>query len=224
MASDSAFQTRITQSGIGMLNAKDALAAMKQILLRGNVQSAVLDMDWDKVAKSWATWRILDKLTSKVERKSARAELVTRLHEAPASNHAKILREHLQSEVQQVLNLHDHPKPDRGFFDLGMDSLMAVELGNRLQTELGKEHRISSTVFFDYPSIGDLAQYVRNEVLKLSVDKSKEESANKSELSTSPELEQFEKDIESLDEDELAAQLEAMTKDVFEIGNLKEKP
>jgi acyl carrier protein len=50
-----------------------------------------------------------------------------------------------------------------GFFDLGMDSLMAVELKNRLQTSL--HHALPTTLAFDYPSVEALGEYLAKEVL-----------------------------------------------------------
>jgi acyl carrier protein len=46
-------------------------------------------------------------------------------------------------------------------FDLGIDSLMAVELRNALSREFNVA--LSATALFDYPLLGDLVQYVCHE-------------------------------------------------------------
>ena len=56
------------------------------------------------------------------------------------------------------------PDPQLGFFDMGMDSLMAVELKNRLDTQLGTT--VSSTVIFEHPTIAALAKHLAAEVLQ----------------------------------------------------------
>jgi acyl carrier protein len=43
-------------------------------------------------------------------------------------------------------------------FELGLDSLAATELRQRLQRDLGLQLR--ATVLFDYPNLGDLARYL----------------------------------------------------------------
>jgi acyl carrier protein len=66
----------------------------------------------------------------------------------------------LQAGVAATLRLPEgrRPEPQRGFFELGMDSLMAIEVKNRLQGELGVPLR--ATVVFNYPNIGALADYL----------------------------------------------------------------
>ena len=74
---------------------------------------------------------------------------------------------YLQAEVAKVLALPPNQLPglQQGFFDLGMDSLMTVELRNRLETSLGIS--IPSTVIFEYPTIADLAEYLVGEVFNV---------------------------------------------------------
>ena len=53
-----------------------------------------------------------------------------------------------------------------GFFDLGMDSLMAVELRRRIEQGVGRE--IPVTLAMDHPRLSDAADYLLGDVLGLS--------------------------------------------------------
>ena len=72
---------------------------------------------------------------------------------------------YLQGEVAKVLRLSASqlPNPQQGFFEMGMDSLMAIELKNRLEAGLGSD--LPSTLAFEYPTIESLSQYIKSQVL-----------------------------------------------------------
>jgi acyl carrier protein len=59
-----------------------------------------------------------------------------------------------------LLEISDHSSLDinRGFFDFGMDSLMAVSLRTRLEQQLGCK-LVASTIF-DFPSVERLTKYL----------------------------------------------------------------
>jgi hypothetical protein len=68
-----------------------------------------------------------------------------------------------------------------------MDSLMAVELRNRLQSQLGEAVTLASTLLFDYPTIETLARHV---VEQLSSNSTKISRARPQVVNTI-EVEQF---------------------------------
>jgi acyl carrier protein len=71
-----------------------------------------------------------------------------------------MLAENVREEVARVLGLSapSEVDPARGLFDMGMDSLMAVELRSRLQKRSGKP--LPSTLTFNYPSAAALTQFL----------------------------------------------------------------
>ena len=99
------------------------------------------------------------------EQAAADAEFLRQLREAPPGRRHELLVAHLQTHIAQVLRLEEPPPPRRGFFDMGMDSLMAVELKGLLEARLGQS--LPSTLAFDHPTIERLAGYLLREVLGL---------------------------------------------------------
>ncbi|MEM9923110.1 MAG: beta-ketoacyl synthase N-terminal-like domain-containing protein [Cyanobacteria bacterium P01_D01_bin.50] len=128
-------------------------------------------------------------------------ELLRLLKETPISERLSVLVAHIQKEVAVVLRLDPShiPEPHRGFFDMGMDSLMAVELKKRLEANLG--YLLSSTLAFNYPTIETLAEYILMEVIFLgSEEELNEVSHNSEQLEINAhQLEQFsEAEMEAL--------------------------
>lgn len=68
-------------------------------------------------------------------------------------------------QVAAVLNLSKTQAldPTQRLFEVGIDSLMAIDLRSRLQNGLGCA--LPSTLVFDYPSVAEMARYVQEELL-----------------------------------------------------------
>ena len=91
---------------------------------------------------------------------SAPEDLIAQLGATPAAGREDLLVSFLQREVQAVLRLPSAPASAVGFFDLGMDSLVAVELRNRLNRAFSDTYVAPNTLVFDYPTIADLARHL----------------------------------------------------------------
>ena len=91
-------------------------------------------------------------------------DLLAQLAATPAAGREELLVSFLQREVQAVLRLPSAPAPTVGFFDLGMDSLMAVELRNRLNRAFSGAYAAPNTLVFDYPNISVLAGHLVGEL------------------------------------------------------------
>jgi acyl carrier protein len=81
---------------------------------------------------------------------------------APAER-LRLLIVHLQNEVGRILGRAVPPLPDQAFMDLGVDSLMSIELRNCVQSAFGVS--LSATLVFQYSTIRDLAEYIGSECL-----------------------------------------------------------
>ena len=145
---------------------QQGLKALESLVRQDATTSVVMSMDWSVFAEAVADRPPLleDLLSATTEGKTDAAasldDLLARLRKTPAAAHEELLVSFLQREVQAVLRLPSTPAPTVGFFDLGMDSLMAVELRNRLNRAFSDEYTAPNTVVFDYPDIGTLARHL----------------------------------------------------------------
>jgi acyl carrier protein len=87
------------------------------------------------------------------------------LREAPPGSRRALITAHIQEEVGRIMRLDGPADPRRKLFEMGMDSLMALELKSRLQHELGAS--VPVTAVFNHPTIEALAGHLLDDVLGL---------------------------------------------------------
>jgi acyl transferase domain-containing protein/SAM-dependent methyltransferase len=93
--------------------------------------------------------------------------LLDKLTEVLPDERKEILIDFIRGHVIKVLHLDPSTQPERKarLMDLGVDSLMAVELRGRLATGLKLSHKLPATLIFDYPTIDAISDYLLREVL-----------------------------------------------------------
>ncbi|MCV6970585.1 type I polyketide synthase [Mycobacterium bohemicum] len=167
MASSEAARTNIGAQGLVPLEPSAALAALAEVVANGTAQATVIKANWQRAAKLLGASRppILDLvLPSAAGEATGDSELLRQLQKVPAAQRAGFITEFLQREVQGFLRLAQPPAATSRFLDLGTDSLMAVELRNRLHSQFGGAFTINATAVFDYPTIGGLAEYLAGQL------------------------------------------------------------
>ncbi|BBY38207.1 putative polyketide synthase [Mycobacterium mantenii] len=167
MASSEAATANIAAQGLIPLNPSAALAALAEVVANGTGQATVIKANWQRAAKVLGSSRppILDLvLPSAVGEVTGDSELLKQLQEIPVPQRAGFVTEFLQREVQNFLRLAQPPAASSRFLDLGTDSLMAIELRNRLHSQFGGAFTINATAVFDYPTIGGLAEYLAGQL------------------------------------------------------------
>jgi NAD(P)-dependent dehydrogenase (short-subunit alcohol dehydrogenase family)/acyl carrier protein len=162
------------RGGLRPMATAAALDAMECLITGGAVHHAVADIDWDRLKTLYEAKRsrpLLERLGGKpqagaaVGGASASGGVLDELRTMSSGARREALVSHLQAAVGSVLRVDAARLSDlrEGFFDLGMDSLMAVELKTRLEKVLG--HPLPSTLAFNYPNIDAVAGYVEAELL-----------------------------------------------------------
>jgi acyl carrier protein len=163
MASSDAARANLGARGLIPLEPTTALNALSEVIAHGAGQAIVIKANWHRAAKLLGAARppILD-LVLPNDGLSAPGDdaLLKQLREVPDAQRGAFVCEHLQRELQQVLGLAQRPSANSRFLELGMDSLMAVELRNRLIGQFGSAFTITATAVFDYPTIELLSEYL----------------------------------------------------------------
>ncbi len=93
----------------------------------------------------------------------AAVRLVEQIAAASPRQRMGLAVEAVTTAVAQVLGRTASPGKDERLMELGLDSLMALELRNRLQAAFGID-RLSSTLVFDYPTSEAIAKFLLAEL------------------------------------------------------------
>ena len=162
------------QSGFRLMPAEMAIEALEYLLHTGAVQKIVADIDWNTFKPLYETKRIRPLLASiKVERQSITAgetdrqdnEFLQKLARASKNKRRELLISLVSDHVRAILGLNPSDPIDirQGFFKLGLDSLMSLQLHNRMEASLNISW--PTTVALEYPSIASLVDYIMEEAL-----------------------------------------------------------
>ncbi len=129
------------------------------------------------------------------------------IEEAPANERLERLIDYVRGHVTKVLR-RERSNPigrTQRLMDLGIDSLMAVELRNLLATGLGLANTLPATLIFDYPNIEAIAKLLEKKVF----GENEKAVADKATLSTVGNVRKMTKDVISeLSEEEVEKMLE----------------
>ncbi len=177
---DAESRARLDKRGVKTLSPADALAGLADVVAassaEGAAQGVVARIDWARFLPLYeqaGRRGFLAELEREVPdmasapTASGKTPFVEGLTNAPVQQRKKLLTDYLRDAVAEVTRVDAAEiREDAGFFDLGMDSLMAVELRRRIEQGVGRE--IPVTLVMDHPRLSDAAGYLLGEVLGLS--------------------------------------------------------
>ncbi len=163
-------QDVLASIGVRALDPDDAIRMLDGLVAGGRTQVTVASVDWTlfKALYSARGRRpLLDRIALPAVAASApgsegAAERVARLRATPTDGRADMLMEWVGDDVMAVLGSGRVPERDQRFFDIGMDSIMTVDLRRRLERRLGCA--LAPTVAFDYPTIARLSAHLAEQL------------------------------------------------------------
>jgi SAM-dependent methyltransferase len=101
-------------------------------------------------------------LSPQVPTAAATDAVRTRILDALPGERMDLVRDFVRQHVMRVLRRDPADPPDRNdrLMDLGLDSLMSVQIRNEMAKGLGLDGKLPPSLMFDYPTIEKLAAYL----------------------------------------------------------------
>ncbi|MGW4772993.1 SDR family NAD(P)-dependent oxidoreductase, partial [Nocardia sp. NPDC004278] len=163
---------RMSRGGFLAMSDEQALAGWDAVLERDGAHAVIAVVDTAAIrarADAGLLPPLLRELAPATARRPAATSAVVsglrqRLAGSDADRQRQVVLDTVRTHVAAVLGHAGASAidPDRAFQDLGLDSLGAVELRNRLKTATGLS--LSAAVVFDYPTPQTLATYLADEL------------------------------------------------------------
>jgi aryl carrier-like protein len=162
-------QERLAAQGVAALAPQTALDALGELLEADATQAAVLSIDWSTMLAGGETPTLLVELSAGAATiddglRADVADVRTELDAAPVEERRAMLDGFVHLQITRVLGLDpaEPLDPWQGLTDIGMDSLMAVELSNRLRA--GLHLSLPSTLAFEHPTFRALTEHLAVEL------------------------------------------------------------
>ncbi|MBL8830151.1 MAG: type I polyketide synthase, partial [Planctomycetaceae bacterium] len=203
---------RLADMGLGLIDVADGFALLERLITGDTTQAAVMPIEWSRFLRynrftpyyELIATRPVENMPSAASTVSPNKPapqptpqsapiaapaggIVARLGALAASERLGGMIDFLRTEIAAVLGFEPSAISPRGrLFDLGMDSLTAVELLNRLKRALNVE--LPTTLAFDYPTVEALATFLLD---RLTLDTAAPPSAHAPDTPLESQVEQY---------------------------------
>jgi acyl transferase domain-containing protein len=185
---------------LGVLSVAEAIDALKRVLAVHATGLLVMRFDparWSRVFPVGAS-SLLCELNAVAGPVAETTTALDRIRAAAPGERRALLEGHLREHVAHALRVAvSHVDRSVLLKDLGLNSLLSLELRNRLETSLGII--LPATLVWNYPTVAALAAHLE-ERLELAAPAVAPEAA---ELAEAPELERLLTEIQGLSDDEV---------------------
>ncbi len=174
-ALDERARQRLAEQGLRTIASEAGLRVLAAAMGENAAQLAVLPADWSRFARQFAGRPLPSLVRELVQHapagenagahgsgapRKAEPDLSTRLAKAAPGNRRALVRTAVREHAGHVLGLAPTHAvdPRQPLSELGLDSLMAVELRNSVGAALGRP--LPTTLLFDYPTLDALTGFL----------------------------------------------------------------
>ncbi|HEY2517940.1 MAG TPA: SDR family NAD(P)-dependent oxidoreductase [Polyangiaceae bacterium] len=162
---DETERVRLARAGFGMITADEGIRLFERAIDRSEPQLMLARLDvvaMQKVLADEPAEPIFRALVRSSPRRPSKVErpLRERLRGLPLSERERILTERIRAEAAAALRLSGPAalSLDQPLKQLGLDSLMALEIPNRLKAVTGEP--FAATLLYDHPTVRALSAFV----------------------------------------------------------------
>jgi NAD(P)-dependent dehydrogenase (short-subunit alcohol dehydrogenase family)/acyl carrier protein len=160
-------QRRREAQGIRAISPEEGAQVLQALIGRAAAQIGVLPVEWSQLLRQFdgdPPPLFADIAQNVVPLRPPKPDVRRRLASVPESKREEFLSAHVRQQAGEVLGLE--PKypldPNKPLKELGLDSLMAVELAKMLGA--GIELPLPATLVFTYPTVRTIAAYLLAEL------------------------------------------------------------
>ncbi|MEM1168618.1 MAG: type I polyketide synthase [Cyanobacteria bacterium P01_H01_bin.35] len=213
-------QNRLQTQGIQAIQPEQGLQAFAEILTSHQAQVVVFPVEWPQLLTQFGstTPGFLSEIASQFDLQGQTnqgaklQDFIEQLKVAETEQRQRLIIDYLVSIVAKVLrrSKNDLPDPEEGFFNLGMDSLMALDLSQKIQVDLGIS--LSSTATFEYPDIRALAEYLEETLPKVDTTQTESETSD-----STIDLESLVSEVSQLSENEMEQAIDEALTNLYQL-------
>ncbi|MFA7238788.1 MAG: type I polyketide synthase [Sulfuricellaceae bacterium] len=164
--------TQLDARGMGRIAPEQGLSLLEHLLDHPMRHVLAASIDWERMLAQYGNQPLFEhfqaEAAARPDKPSAGAPLRERLAGLAVGEQRALTLDTVKTEVARILGLESAQavEEDVGFFEIGMDSLTAVELRNALQTVVGAS--LPTTLLFKYSTVQTLTRFLADEILGLA--------------------------------------------------------
>ncbi|MEM9491302.1 MAG: SDR family NAD(P)-dependent oxidoreductase, partial [Myxococcota bacterium] len=159
-------EQRLRQMGLSFMSPESALAALEQVLSHDVARIGIWPADWSRYPAGHVGNFVTELLPTRPGDPAATtlSEFAQQLQTSPSGQRRNLILSLVRDQAARVLGLSggDGLDGNRPLQELGLDSLMAVDLRNVLAKSLGIS--LPATLVFDHPTAEALTDYLLAQV------------------------------------------------------------